>query len=476
MTTTMLDLTPALPEILVLTMACVVLMVDVYRPDPSKTIAYLLSQGTLIIALVLTLAVSPEEPVTTFNGLYISDPVSTVLKTAVLLITLIVFAYSRDYLSQRNSIKGEHFALGLFAVLGMLIIVSAHSFLTLYLGLELLSLSLYAMVAMERDSRDASEAAMKYFILGALASGMLLYGISMLYGVTGTLKLPEVAQYAASQADQTLLTFGLVFVVVGIAFKLGVAPFHMWIPDVYQGASTAVTLFIGTAPKVSAFALAYRLLVDGLPGLVTDWGGMLMIMAVLSIGIGNVVAIAQTNIKRMLAYSTIAHMGYLLLGLISGTESGYAASMFYAVTYALMSAGAFGMVILLGRSGFESDQLDDFKGLSHRSPWFALIMLIVMFSMAGVPPFIGFWGKWFVIKEVISAGYTWLAVFAVIFSIIGAFYYLRIIRLMYFDKSDVLRPILAGREMRLVLSANGIVVLLLGLAPGALMGICIAAM
>ncbi len=466
----------ALPEVTILTMACVVLIVEVYRPDPERKRVYRLSQGGLVAALFFTVTSAPSGRTLAFNGVFVADVMSTALKAAILLVTLMVFAYSKHYLTERKSMKAEHFVLGLFAVLGMMIIVSANSFLTIYLGLELLSLSLYAMIAVERDSGDAAEAAMKYFVLGALASGMLLYGLSMLYGVTGSLDISQIAQVVGAESkDSQLLVFGLVFAVVGVAFKLGVAPFHMWLPDVYQGAPTAVTLFIGTAPKVSAFALAFRLLVDGLPALVADWRGMLMIMAVLSIAIGNVVAIAQYNIKRMLAYSTIAHMGYLLLGLVAGTQTGFAAAMFYAIVYSLMSAAAFGMVILLGRFGFESDRLDDFKGLSERSPWFALVMLIVMFSMAGVPPFVGFWGKWFVIKEVVAVGYVWLAALAVFFSIVGAFYYLRIVRLMYFEQPELTQAITPSRELRWVLSANGIAVLVLGLMPGLLMELCVRA-
>ena len=336
-----------------------------------------------------------------------------------------------------------------------------------------------AMVAMHRDSQTASEAAIKYFVLGALASGMLLYGISLLYGVSGTLELSTLANYIATQTQSEsslLLVFGLVFVVVGIAFKLGAVPFHMWVPDVYEGAPTPVTLFIASAPKIAAFAMAIRLLVDGMQPLVFDWQGMLIILAVLSMATGNIIAISQTNIKRMLAYSTIAHIGFLLLGIISGTISGYAGSMFYVIVYALMSMGAFGMIILLGRKGYDADMIDDFKGLAERSPWFAFIMLILMFSMAGVPPFVGFWGKWFVIKEVIAAGYIWVAGLAVIFSVIGAYYYLRIVKLMYFDKPEHMTAIKASQQMRFVLSLNGLSLLVLGFIPGVLMMACLQAM
>jgi len=359
----------------------------------------------------------------------------------------------------------------------MMIMTSAYSMLTLYLGLELLSLSLYAMTAMHRDSIAASEAAMKYFVLGAIASGMLLYGMSMIYGATGNLGLAEIGDYVRrSPADDTVLLFGMTFVVVGLAFKLGAVPFHMWIPDVYHGAPTAVTLFIGTAPKIAAFAMIMRLLADGLGGLHVEWRTMLMVLAVLSIGVGNVVAIAQRNLKRMLAYSTIAHVGFLLLGILAGTRAGNSAAMFYVLVYSLMTLGAFGMVILLSRAGFEADELEDFKGLNERNPWFAFIMLVIMFSMAGVPPMVGFYAKLSVLRAVIDIGLVWLAVFAVLFSAIGAFYYLRVIKFMYFDRPEDSAPLAVNFDMRAVMSANGLLILALGIYPGALMGLCAAVM
>jgi NADH-quinone oxidoreductase subunit N len=472
----MRDLFLALPELFVLTMTCVVLIADVFRGDGKATLAYKLAQVTLALTIPLVLLTYSSEPVLAFFGTYVNDPMASVLKCMVLLVTLGVFVYSREYLGTRQLLSGEYFVLGLFAVLGMMVMISAHNFLTVYLGLELLSLSLYAMVAMHKDSGVASEAAMKYFVLGAIASGMLLYGISIIYGVTGSLDLATVAQALSAHAKANLLLiFGLVFIVAGLAFKLGVVPFHMWIPDVYHGAPTSVTLFIGTAPKLSAFAIAFRMLVDGLPGLVDHWQGMLIFLAVMSMATGNIIAIAQTNLKRMLAYSTIAHMGFLLLGLLAGTKSGYAGSMFYVITYAIMGLGSFGMIILLGRAGFEADKLDDFKGLAVRSPWFALMMLMIIFSLAGVPPFVGFWAKWFVIKEAVNAGFTTLAVTAVIFSIIGAYYYLRVVKLMYFDKAEATDAIVCGRQMQWVMSANGLAVLVLGLVPGLLMSVCVAA-
>ncbi|MBT8122911.1 MAG: NADH-quinone oxidoreductase subunit NuoN, partial [Gammaproteobacteria bacterium] len=381
--------------------------------------------------------------------------------------------YARSYMTAQGGLRGEYYVLGLFAVLGMQVMISSHSLLTVYLGLELLSLSLYAMVAFDRDSPTASEAAMKYFVLGALASGMLLYGMSMLYGATGSLDLAAIADAISAQGERSLvLVFGLCFVVVGLAFKFGAVPFHMWVPDVYHGAPTAVTLFIGSAPKIAAFAMAMRLLADSLGGMLVDWQGMLMILAVLSLAIGNVVAIAQTNMKRMLAYSTISHVGFLLLGVLSGTDSGYSASMFYAITYALMAIGGFGVIILLSRSGEEADQLDDFRGLNDRSPWFALMMLILMFSMAGVPPTVGFYAKLAVLKAVVDVDMVWLALVAVFFSIIGAFYYIRIIKLMYFDEPATDAPLKINADLQVAISTNSLLVLGLGLFPGALLSLC----
>lgn len=466
---------PAIPEIFMLSMACTVLLFDVYLNHRFRKLAYWLTLGALAGTFILTLVFAPQTTQTAFNGLFVSDSLSVLLKCFIYIVTFVVLIYSRDYLEERSLFKGEYFVLALFAVLGMMIMVSAANFLPMYLGLELLSLCLYAMIALYRDSRQASEAAMKYFVLGALASGMLLYGMSMIYGATGSLDLATInSSVATYPGNANLLAFGLVFIVAGIAFKLGAAPFHMWAPDVYQGAPTAVTLFLGAAPKLAGFALAFRLLVEGLADLGSNWQQMLIILSGLSIAIGNVIAISQTNIKRMLAYSAIAHMGYMMLGLISGTQSGYAASLFYSIAYTIMTAGAFGVIILISRSGYEADQLDDMKGLARRSPWFALIMLILMFSLAGVPPFVGFWSKWFVLKEVVAAGYVPLAAVAVFFAIIGAFYYLRIIRLMYFDTTDELVPLTAPDDLKLVLSLNGLTVLLLGLMPGTLLGICLA--
>jgi NADH-quinone oxidoreductase subunit N len=466
-----------LPEILVLTMACIILVMDAYLPKNLQGLTYQLTQGTLIGAAILILAAMPSERILAMNEMFVMDPMGGVLKLFIVLIVFFAFIYSRNYLRERNLLQGEYFVLGLFAVLGMMVMISAHNLLTVYLGLELLSLSLYAMVAMHRDSQKASEAAMKYFVLGALASGMLLYGMSILYGITGTLDLAKLAEaIPQAQEHQTILIFGLVFIVVGLAFKLGAVPFHVWIPDVYEGAPSAVTLFIASAPKIAAFAMLMRLLIDGMQHLQADWQNMLILLSILSMATGNIIAIAQRNIKRMLAYSTIAHVGYLMLGIIAGNQAGYAASMFYVIVYTLMTLGAFAMIILLSRAGFEAEQIDDFKGLNDRNPWYAFLMLILMLSMAGVPPMIGFWAKWSVLAQLVQAGLVWLAVLAVIFAIIGVFYYLRVVWMMYFEKPTDLTPIEAGMDMRVALSANALIVLFLGIMPQTLMAVCLQAL
>jgi NADH-quinone oxidoreductase subunit N len=467
---------PALPEIFVLVMACLILIADQLIKQSDRVMTYLLSIATLAGAAILTISLSDGTRQLTFSGSFVSDPMGDVLKVFIYLVTAVVFLYSRQYLQKRDLFKGEFYILGLFAVLGMMVMVSAHSMLTVYLGLELLSLCLYAMVAFQRDSVPATEAAMKYFILGALASGMLLYGMSMIYGASGSLDLGEIGAYVALNSHSTVLMFGLTFVIVGLAFKLGAVPFHMWLPDVYHGAPTTVTIFIGTAPKIAAFAMVMRLLVEGLGGLHDQWLTLLTALAVLSIAIGNVIAIAQSNLKRMLAYSTISHVGFILLGILAGTDNGYSSAMFYVVVYALMSLGGFGMIILLSRAGFEADNLDDFKGLNERSPWMAAMMMILMFSMAGVPPTVGFYAKLSVLQSIVQVDMVWLAVYAVIFSVIGAFYYLRIVKLMYFEKPEDTARIEAGMDMRIVLSANSLGMLLLGIFPASLMQWCMAVM
>ena len=529
------EMLPAVAEIFLLGMACIVLVVDVYLPERYRRLTYQLSQASLAGAALLVLATFPEARVTTFEGGFVADPMAAVLKVFILGVSGFGLFYSRVHLEARGSMRGEYFVLGLFAVLGMLVLVSAGSFLTLYLGLELLSLSLYALVALDRESRLASEAAMKYFVLGALASGMLLYGISMIYGSTGSVGFEAVAESiraggetavgsgagdgrggeaaatteagsgvavgggvadgseaasgsmaaagsegetaamsAAGSGMRLTLVLGLVFVVVGVAFKLGAVPFHMWVPDVYEGAPTPVTLFIGTAPKIAAFGMLMRALVEGLGALQADWTQMLVVLAVLSMGAGNVIALAQTNIKRMLAYSTIAHVGFLFVGVVTGTAAGYAASMFYVLAYVLMALGGFAMVIWLGSGGEEADRLDDFRGLNERNPWFAFLMLVLMLSMAGMPPFVGFWAKWSVLREAVASGLVWLAVVAVLFSVVGLFYYLRVVRLMYFDAPEEKGPVSSLAEMRVVVSVNALAILALGVYPGALLRLCAA--
>lgn len=473
----MLNAVAALPEILLMGLACLILMVDVFRSDRNATLTHILSQVALLAtigSLIYGFALVPAEA---FNGLFILDQMSVVLKLALLIIGLLVFEYARVYLLAHDLMRGEFYVLGLFAILGMMVLISANNLLSLYLGLELLSLCMYAMVALQRDSRRASEAAMKYFVLGALSSGLLLYGISIIYGLTGSLDLGTVASaIQQTTADTKLTVFAASFVVIGIAFKLGAVPVHMWVPDVYHGAPTAVTLFISSIPKIAAFAMAIRLLVNALPSLAPEWQQMLMVLAVLSIALGNVVAIAQDNIKRMLAYSTIGHIGFLLLGMLSISEAGYAAAMFYVLIYALMSAGAFGMVIFLSAGGQDCELLSDFQGLAKRAPWHAFLMLILMFSMAGVPPFAGFWAKWFVLVELVAAGQVWLAVFAVLFSVIGAYYYIRVVKLMYFDEPVATAALSPNPTFGYLLSLNGLAVLALGIMPGALMGICLSAL
>jgi NADH-quinone oxidoreductase subunit N len=471
-------LVPAYPEIFLLAMVCVVLIADLFVSDDNRLATYALTQFALAGTFVVTFVTLPLEPVYTFSGMFVADRMAGVLKLLVIAGVMVMLVYSRAYIAVRGLLRGEFFVLTLFATIGMMVMISGNSLLTLYLGLELLALSLYAMVALQRDSATATEAAMKYFVLGALASGMLLYGMSMLYGATGTLEITRIAEFVVERgATDIVVVFALVFIVAGLGFKLGVAPFHMWVPDVYHGAPTAVTLFIGTAPKLAAFALIMRLLGQGLGAgdLAAEWGQMLIVMAVISLVVGNVVAIAQTNLKRMLAYSTIGHMGFLLLAILSGTLSGYAAGMFYVVVYVLMSLGAFGMILILSRSGFEAETLEDFRGLNERSPWYAFMMLLLMFSMAGVPPTVGFYAKLAVLQAVLAAGHVWLAVLAVLCALIGAFYYLRLVKLIYFDAPVDTAPIRPHGDVHVLMSANGLAVVVFGILPQPLMALCVGA-
>ncbi|MEJ2514493.1 MAG: NADH-quinone oxidoreductase subunit NuoN [Gammaproteobacteria bacterium] len=467
---------PAAAEIFLLCGACVVLLADLFINDRRRVITYWLSLAVLAGTAWMLAAWVPAGRVVTFSGAFVTDPLARLLKLFACAVVGVAFLYARDYLRQRDLFKGEYYVLGLFATLGIFVMISARSMLSVYLGLELLSLSLYAMVAFNRDSAVAAESAMKYFVLGAIASGCFLYGTSILYGVTGTLDLAEIARRAASLDALSLhLLFALSFILVGVAFKFGAVPFHMWLPDVYQGAITPVTLFIGTAAKLASLAMILRVIVEGLGPVQPSWSGMIAVLAVLSMALGNVVAIAQTNIKRMLAYSTISHVGFIFLGILAGTESGVEAALYYTLAYVIMAAAAFGMIILLSRRGFEAEMLDDFRGLHARSPWFAGLMLVVMFSMAGVPPLVGFYAKLAVLAAVVDVGKIGLAVAGVAFSVVGAFYYLRVVKLMYFDEPVVAEPIVAGPDMKLVLSLNGLLVLALGIFPDRLLALCVQA-
>jgi NADH-quinone oxidoreductase subunit N len=468
-------LMPAAAEIFLLAAVSVILLLDLFLPDRQRHVTYLLSQLALVATGGIALATRGEDVAYAFNEMFVADPMADVLKLMVCATVAVGLAYSRPYLAARGMFRGEFFVLALFATLGMLVMISANHFLILYLGLELMSLSLYAMVALPRDSARSTEAAMKYFVLGALSSGMLLYGMSMVYGATGSLELGAVAErIAQGEAIPRVLLFGLVFVVAGIGFKLGAVPFHMWIPDVYHGAPTAATLLIGTAPKLAAFAFIMRMLVSalGAEALLLEWRQMLMLLAVASLALGNIAAIAQTNLKRMLAYSTISHMGFLLLGLLAGTVEGYGAAMFYTIAYVLMSLGAFGLILLMAREGFEAEEIDDYKGLAQKSPWYAFIMLLIMFSMTGIPPVVGFWAKLFVLQAVVSVGYVWLAVLAVLFSLVGAYYYLRVVKVMYFDAPADSLPLAPPAESRVLMTANGVLVVAFGIFPGALLAAC----
>jgi NADH-quinone oxidoreductase subunit N len=475
MTFESLNLIPVIPEIFVLCMACLVLIVDLFIGQRTRVVTYVLTQLTLLGAIILTcnLYVYPETVI--FNGGFIHDQIASLLKIVIYVLSFFVFLYSREYIEDRKMPFGEYYVLSLLSVLGMMILVSSYSFLVLFLALELVTLPQYALVASRRESGECSEAAMKYFVLGSVASGMLLYGLSMIYGATKQLGIADVAMaiHQLPLGENLILVFGLVFLVVGIAFKLGAVPFHMWVPDVYQGAPSSVTLFIASASKIAAFGMAIRLLVDAMPELHSQWQNLLIAIAILSMAVGNFVAIVQTNLKRMLAYSSIAHIGYMLLGLAAGTSAGYAAAMFYMITYSVMSLGAFGLIVLLSHAGFEAENIEDFKGLNTRSPWTAFLMLLVMFSLAGIPPIIGFFAKVAVFEALVSANLVWLAVVALVFAIIGVYYYLRVVKTMYFDKPTNESPvIIQSIDMRAAISLNCLMILAMGIVPSGLFTLC----
>jgi NADH-quinone oxidoreductase subunit N len=467
----------ARPEIFLGLAACFILMLDLLLSDSHRRIIGVLATLCVLITAGLVAMQPVTGRVVALGGLFELDRMAQVLKAVMLLTVAVLFIYSTDYLESRKILKGEYYVLGMFATLGGMVLISAASLITLYLGLELMSLCLYAMVAFDRDSGIAAESAIKYFVLGSMASGTLLYGMSIVYGMTGSLELAEIANAVRNGMGGNIgLIFGISFLIVGVGFKFGAVPFHMWIPDVYEGSPTSVTVFIGTASKLTAFALAMRLLPEALGASLPDWSQMLVVLAVLSMAIGNIVAIAQANLKRMLAYSTISHVGYVLLGILSGTAQGYQASMFYMISYVIVSAGSFGMILLLARRGFEADKITDFKGLNARSPWLALMMAFIMLSLAGLPPFVGFWAKLGVIQAVLGVHMIWLAVIAVLFSVVGAYFYLRIVKLMYFDEPTDTSAIGGSTLMRVILSANALLVIVLGISPGGLLQICARAL
>jgi NADH-quinone oxidoreductase subunit N len=473
MTLDALNLMPILPEILLLALACSILLIDVFMRAGSRDVTYWLTQGILVVTFVAVLSGMSMDQRLSFEGSVINDGLSDVMKLAMILMTSMAFALSRSYLKDRDIHKGEYYILGLFGLLGMMIMVSAYSLLLIYLGLELMSLAIYAMVAIHRDDIRSSEAAMKYFVLGSLASGLLLYGLSLLYGITGSLDIGVIQQAVLSgEIPKIALLLAMLFMLAGLVFKLGGAPFHMWLPDVYDGAPTAVTLYISAAPKIAALAILMRLFGDALIGMLPDWQILMIVFAVASLFIGNVVAIAQTSFKRMLAYSTVSHVGFILLGVLAGTADGFSAALFYVLSYGLMSLGGFGIITYLASRGIEADQLDDLKGLNDRSPWVAFILLILMFSMAGIPFTLGFWAKLAVLQAVVQINLVWLAVYAVVMSVIGAFYYLRVLKMAYFDKPLVTGMPVRSLDMRWTLNGTGIAVLVLGLFPAGLVTLC----
>ncbi|MBV35253.1 NADH-quinone oxidoreductase subunit NuoN [Kangiella spongicola] len=461
-----------LPEIFLLTAGCVILLVDVFSKDLDRNLTYRLTQLALLATAIICMVQFPSVQYHLYERHFILDPMAGIIKISVIFLAMLALLFARPYILPRRILRGEYYLLHLFAVLGMMVLVSGGSLLTLYLGLELLSLSLYALVAMQRHSYRAAEAAVKYFVMGAIASGFLLYGMSLVYGVTQHIHLTDIANYIATNDASLTLRFGLVFIVVAIGFKFGAVPFQMWVPDVYDGAPTSTTAFLSSAPKVAAFGFMVRIFAYGFIGALVDWQGLLIILACLSMLIGNIVALVQNNLKRLLAYSAIAHMGYFLLGALTGTSEGFAASFFYILAYSIMSLGGFGCLIYLGKGVEDVKNLDQLKGLGRSNPWGGLLISVLFLSMAGLPPFIGFWAKLEVFLAVLNAGFVWLAVFAAVMSIIGLFYYLKVVKVIFFDESEKEEKIVAVRGLRLGLGITSLSVVALGLFPGKLMQLC----
>ena len=460
------DLSLILPEVFVLSMAMIVLMTDLFIKPSSRWIIFALSQLTLLGGAYLTSQHFNHETQFAFSNMFVRDGLADLLKMVSYIGTSLIFFYSRSYMKDRNLYRGEYFSLVLFALLGMMIMISSHNMLLVYMGLELLSLCLYSLTALDRDNQKATESAIKYFVLGALASGLLLYGMSMIYGATSSLDLSVIAAALLNHPmDHAILVLGLVFMVAGLAFKLGAVPFQMWVPDVYEGSPSSIAMLISSVPKLAAFAITVRLLGDGLQSMMVDWKQMMLIMAILSIGIGNITAIAQTNIKRMYAYSTISHIGFILFGLMSGTLNGYASSLFYVISYMFMTLASFAVLIMMSRKNFDCQTLEDFKGLNKRNSWYAFLMLITMLSMAGIPPTIGFYAKFMVLQAAFDAGFAGFVVYAVLMALVGMFYYMRIVKLMYFDEPKLKNNIETPIDMKWILSANALALLVIGLVP-----------
>lgn len=463
------------PELWLIGMTLITLIVSLYAFPGSKWITYSFCQAALIGALFFMVNLIEKSPYRLFNNMFIVDYLGTLLKFFVCLVGYFVFLYSRKYIFENNAYRSEYFILCLFSILGMMVLISAGNFLSLYLGIELLALPLYALITLKQEDDKAPEAAMKYFVMGAVASGLLLYGISLLYGITGSFEMEKIATGIQAEHPSLVLLFSLIFIVAGLAFKFGAAPFHMWLPDVYQGAPISVTLFIGTLPKLAAFGFAIRVLLETFPTLGAYWQWLFILMAILSLGVGNLAAMVQSNLKRMLAYSAIAHIGFLFLGLLTGSQGGFAAALDYSIIYSLMALGALGIITALSYQGFEAQAIQDFGGLRVRHPWLAFLMTLLLLSLAGIPPFAGFYAKLFIINALIDAGYVWLSVLALLFTVIGAYYYLRIIRVMYFDEpidNTQFREI--SNSGIALLSLNGLAILLLGLFPAPLLNICMA--